>query len=223
MENYTLGLALFDYLPVIAAGFGLYLICKYCAGLANYSGIWIILVPAIALIGGTLKASWKLVWAIEHVNYGWMSDQLFFFLASAYVLMAVLVVRSLRAAAHGSSLANNWWVLPVQIIVVMLAGVFYLKASTDGRTWNFLLLAVLSIANLVFLIALMIHARKVRVTPALIAFGLNLVLSYALVGLARMEQTAELQWIEEFVNLANNSLVAIGAWLLIKAARSRTT
>ena len=43
------------------------------------------------------------------------------------------------------------------------------------------------------------------------------------VGLARMEQTAELQWIEEFVNLANNSLLAIGAWLLIKAARSRTT
>ena len=42
MENYTLGLALFDYLPVIAAGFGLYFICKYCAGLASYSGLWII-------------------------------------------------------------------------------------------------------------------------------------------------------------------------------------
>jgi len=219
MENYTIGLALFDYLPVIAAGFGLYLICKYCAGLANYNGIWIVLIPVIALTGGTLKASWKLVWAVQHVNYTWMSDQLFFFLASAYVLMAVLVVRSLQAAANGNNLPKNWWVLPVQVIVVMLAGAFYLKTSTDGRTWNFLLLAVLSIANLVFLLSLMLHAKKVGVYPALIAFGLNLVLSYSLVGLARMEQTAELQWIEEFMNLANNSLLAVGAWFLLRAQR----
>ena len=86
MENYTLGLALFDYLPVIAAGFGLYLICKYCAQRGGYKGIWIVAIPAIALTGGALKASWKLIWAIQHVNYTWMSDQLFFFLSSAYVL-----------------------------------------------------------------------------------------------------------------------------------------
>ena len=49
---------------------------------------------------------------------------------------------------------------------------------------------------------------------------MNLVLSYVLVALARIpEQTAELQWIEEFFNLANNSMLAVGAWLLIRARR----
>ena len=216
MENYTLGLALFDYLPVIAAGFGLYLICKYCAGLGRYDGPWVVIIPAIALMGGTLKASWKLIWALQHVNYEWMSDQLFFFLASAYVLMAVLAVRSLRASARGEALASNWWWLPVQIIVVMLAGAFFLKTTTDGRTWAILLLAVLSLANLVFLLVLIGHAFKVGSRAAMAAFAANLVLSYVLVGLARMEQTAELQWIEEILNLANNSLLAVGAWALIK-------
>ncbi|MDH3621509.1 MAG: hypothetical protein OER91_11480 [Gammaproteobacteria bacterium] len=219
MENYTLGLALFDYLPVIAAGFGLYLICKYCAGLAGYEGIWIILIPIIALTGGVLKASWKLIWALEQVNYSWMSDQLFFFLASAYVLMAVLVVRSLRAAAQNRSLASRWWLLPLQIIVVMLAGAFYLKTTADGRAWSVLLLAMLSLANLVFLLTLVGHSWKKANWLAVAAFVSNLVLSYTLVGLARMDQTAQLQWIEEFLNLANNSLLAIGAWSLIRGAR----
>lgn len=217
MENYTLGLALFDYLPVIAAGFGLYLICKYCAGLADYDGYWIVIIPLVALTGGTLKASWKLIWALEHVSYQWMSDQLFFFLASAYVFMAALVVKSLRAAGAGRELATYWWLLPLQVVVVVLAAAFYLKTSTDGRTWNFLLLAVLSIANLVFLLTLVGHAWKRANWMAVGAFVGNLVLSYSLVGLARMEQTAELQWIEEFLNLINNSLLAVGAWLLLRA------
>jgi peptidoglycan/LPS O-acetylase OafA/YrhL len=220
MENYTLGLALFDYLPVIAAGFGLYLICKYCAGLADYDGYWIVLIPLVALTGGALKASWKLVWVVQRTNYEWMSDQLFFFLASAYVLMAALVVRSLRAAAQGKSLPPRWYLLPLQVIVVMLAGAFYLKTTTDGRTWSILLLAVLSLANLVFLLTLVRHSWQRSNWLALGAFVGNLVLSYTLVGLARMEQTAQLQWIEEFLNLANNSLLAVGAWSLIRRSAS---
>ena len=223
MENYTLGLALFDYLPVIAAGFGLYFICKYCAGLANYDGFWIIAIPAIALTGGALKASWKLVWALQQINVAWMSDQLFFFLASAYVLMAALVVRSLRAAERGDTLAGNWWALPIQVIAVIIIGALYLKTTTDGRTWSILLLATLSIANLVFLVTLIVHAWRQTAWVAFSAFLGNFVLSYVLVGLARMEQTAELQWIEEFLNLVNNSLLAVGAWSLIRRASCLTT
>ena len=56
--------------------------------------------------------------------------------------------------------------------------------------------------------------------PNIGAFLGNFALSYVLVGLARMEQTAELQWIEEFLNLANNSLLAVGAWSLIRRHRA---
>jgi hypothetical protein len=214
MENYTLGLALFDYLPVIAAGVGLYLVCRYFARLAQYDGPWVVLMPLIAVTGGTIKASWKLIWALQQVNYTWMSDQLFFFLASGYVLMAMFVMRSQRAANRGEALAANWWQLPVLLVIALVAAAFYLMAG-GGRGWVGLLLATLSVANLVFLVTLIVHAAKRGNRVAAFAFAASLTLGYVLVGLARMEQTAELQWIEEIINLFNNSLLAFGAWRLI--------
>lgn len=220
MENYTLGLALFDYLPVIAAGFGLYLICKYCARLGNYQGSWIIAIPVVALIGGTLKASWKLIYAINGVDHRWMSDQLFFFLASAYVLMAVFVIKTLRSNKQGDNLSDNWWRGALIAVVLVVGLALYLKTSVDGRAWSILLLATLSLANLAFLLTLVSHAWRRRNWSAASVFVVNLALSYILVGLARMDQTAQLQWIEEFLNLANNSLLAVGAWSLNKGLAS---
>lgn len=219
MEDYTLGLALFDYLPVIAAGVGLYLVCRYFAALAQYDGPWVVLMPLIAVTGGTLKASWKLIWALQQVNYTWMTDQLFFFLASAYVLMAFFVIRCRRAAGRGEALAANWWQVPVLLVAVLVAVAFYLMAG-GGRAWVGLLLATLSIANLVFLVTLIVHAARQGNRVAAAAFAASLTLGYVLVGLARMEQTAELQWIEEIVNLFNNSLLAYGAWRLTDRAES---
>lgn len=220
MENYTLSLALFDYLPVIAAGFGLYLICKYCGGIANYSGAWVVIIPMIALIGGVLKASWKLIYALDGSNYGWMSDQLFFFLAPAYIFMAFFVFAALRAGKRGADLSHGWWPVPLVIVLAVLAAAFYLKFDTSGRLWALLLLAALSIANLVFLLTLIGHSWRRRNWVAVGAFVLNIGLSYTLVGLARLEQTAELQWTEEILNLANNSLLAVGAWSLIRGSVS---
>lgn len=216
MENYTLGLALFDYLPVIAAGFGLYMICKYCALLGNYDGPWIVVIPAIALIGGSLKASWKLVWALDQVNQEWMSDQLFFFLATAYLLMAAFVYFNLRANRKGRVLDADWWYGPIVAVVIAIGLAIYLKLNIEGRTWSFLLLATLSLANLVFLLMLVGHAWRRGCSVAVAAFAGNLILSYTLVYLARVEQTAELQWIEQSLNLVSNSLLAVGAWALLK-------
>lgn len=220
MENYTLGLALFDYLPVIAAGFGLYLICKYCASLTDYTSRWIVAIPAIALTGGVLKASWKLTYALNGVDYRWMSEQLFFFLTASYLLMATLVLTSMKAGHKGELLNKNWWYSPAVIAVIVLVTAQYLKLNTDSRLWSVMLLAALSLANLTMLLALIGHSIRKRNWYASAAFAMNLVLSYVLVALARIpEQTAELQWIEEFFNLGNNSMLAVGAWLLIRARK----
>ncbi len=222
MENYTLGLALFDYLPVIAAGFGLYLTCRYFATLGRYEGFWIVAIPAIALTGGALKASWKLVWALQQVNVEWMSDQLFYFLASAYVLMTTFVIANLRAVRKDRPLAAYWWPAPVVVIAIVVCLSLYLKATVDSRAWSILLLSTLSLANLAFLVTIISHAWKQRNRLAMWSFIGNFALSYVLVGLARMEQTATLQWIEEGLNLLSNSLLAVGAWLLITAHKGKS-
>ena len=220
MEGYTLSLALFDYLPVFAGGIGLYLVCRHCAGLARYDGPWIAFIPLVALAGGGLKATWKLVLAVQGVDVLWMSDQLFFFLAGAYVPLAFLVVRSLRAARRGASLPAGWWRLPVLIAAAALAGAYYLKTTTDGRAWSALLIAVVALASLAMLLALIVHAFARGDRLAAGAFAASLVVSYVLVGLSRMEQTAQLQWMEQSVNLAGNCLLAAGAWRLMRRPAS---
>lgn len=216
MEQYTVGLALFDYLPVAAGGIGLYLVCRYCAGRANYSGPWIALIPLVALTGGAFKATWKLILAARSIDLAWMSDQLMFLLASAYVLMAVFVVRSLRAARNASDLPAGWWRMPAIASAAAVAGALVLMRTADGRAWAVLLVAVVAAASLVLLLALAGHALASGDRPAAAAFAASLALSYVLVGFSQMEQTVPLQWTEQSVNLAANCLLACGAWRLLR-------
>ena len=215
MEGYTLSLALFDYLPVIAGGIALYLVCRHCAGVARYGGPWTALIPLIALTGGAFKATWKLILATRGLDLQWMSDLLFFFLAGAYVPLAFLVVGSLRTARHGGTLADGWWRMPALLAAAAAAVAHYLKTTTDGRAWSALLIAVVALASLAMLLALIGHAFARGDWLAAGAFGASLLLSCVLVGLSRMEQTAELQWMEQSVNLAGNGLLAAGAWRLM--------
>ena len=222
MERYTLGLALFDYLPVIAAAIGLYLICRYCSLVGRQQGAWIIMVPLVAVTGGFLKATWKLIVVVTGVNIQWMSDQLFFFIASGYLLMASLVVMSLRAHGRNEQLAATWWRAPLIAVVVVVTVALALAFSVSSRSWAFLLLGVMSLANLVFSIRLIAHSIGQSKWLATLGFSLNLVLAYVLVGLARIpEQTLELQWAEEILNLAATSSLALAAWYMIRTSEQR--
>jgi len=223
MERYTLSLALFDYLPVIAGGLGMYFVCRYASSVGRRTGLWVILVPLIVFAGGFMKASWKTIVVVTGEHFEWMSDQLFFFLASGYILVASLVVLSLRAARNNAVLSANWWRIPAVIVAIVIAGALYLRLATDGRTWNFMLLGVLSIANLVLYVSLITHSLKGRNWLAGAGFLASLTLGYVLVGLARLpDQTLELQWIEEWLNFFSNTILALSAWCLIRMrAQSR--
>ena len=217
MERYTLGLALFDYLPVIAAAIGLTLVCQYCALVGRQRGAWIYLVPLVAVTGGALKATWKLIVVTTGTNIQWMSDQLFFFIASGYVLMASLVVMAFRAHAKGEQLSASWWRGPLLMAAAVVATALVLANTSESRGWAFLLLGVMSIANLVFSIRLIAHSVGQRKWLAVLGFSMNLILAYVLVGLARIpEQTLELQWAEEILNFISTSALALAAWYLVR-------
>ena len=219
IEDYTIGLALFDYLPVIVAGIGLHLVCRYAAQALAFENVWTLIIPAIAVTGGGLKATWKLIVVTRDTSIQWMSDQLFFFIAAAYLLLAALVILGLRARAAGKPLPPRWWQVPVALAVLVVVAALYLNMTSPGRTWSFLLLGVMSLSNLVFSLRLIGHAFARRNWPAVAGFVLNLCLSWVLVGLARIpEQTASLQWIEEILNLAAVSFLAAAAWSLIHRA-----
>ena len=214
--DYTVSLALFDYLPVLVAGVGLHLVCRYALN-AGFENRWTIIIPLLAVTGGMLKASWKLNVAVTGNDIAWMSDSLFFFIAASYLLLAVGVIRGLRARATGATLPVCWWRWPFVVVVLVTLVALGLKISSPERHWSLLLLIVMSTSNLVFSIRLIAHSVALRQWVAVAGFGLNLVLTYVLVGLARIpEQTVQLQWIEEFTNLFSNSFLAVAAYSLVR-------
>ncbi len=222
MEDYTLSLALFDFLPVIVAAIGFFMICRYCAIVGHSTGAWVIAIPLLAVTGGFLKASWKTIVAVTGINIQWMSDQLFFFLASSYVLMATLVIRSLAAEKKGRPLRDNWWHIPAVGAAAIVATALLLKQSYEERYWSFLLLGVLSICNLVFAVRLIAHSFVRRNWLSGSLFVVNLLVAYTLVGLARIpEQTVRLQWYEQTLNLLATTAFAVAAWHLLKRANAR--
>jgi len=219
--DYTVSLALFDYLPVIAAGFGLHFICRYVLD-AGFENRWTIIIPLLAVTGGLLKASWKLNVAVTGENVVWMSDQLFFFIAASYLLLAFAVVQGLRARNRGEQLRDCWWRWPVVLVLIITLTAIALKTRPD-RTWALVLLIVMSTSNLVFALRLIGHSVAIRNWMAVAGFSINLVLTYVLVGLARIpEQTVQLQWIEQSVNFVSNTCLALAAYLLFKRAHAIT-
>ena len=217
MDRYTLSLALFDFLPVAAGGLGMFFVCRYCSIVGQRIGAWVFLVPLLIFSGGMLKASWKTIVVVTGINFQWMSDALFFCLAPGYVLVASLVVVTFRAESRGNPLAQQWWRLPLIVAVAIVLIAISMRLSMEGRSWNFALLGVLSIANLVLFVRLIMHSAGRRNWLSSIGFLLSLVLGYILVGLARIEdQTLELQWIEEWLNFTSNSILALSAWYLIQ-------
>lgn len=221
MEHYTLSLALFDYLPVTAAAIGFFLICRYCAIAGHSTGAWVVFIPLLAVTGGLLKASWKVIVVVAGVDIQWMSDQLFFFLASSYVLLASIVMMSLGAERKGHALRHDWWKIPALLALGIVATAFLLKRGFDNRYWAFLLLGVLSICNLVFAGRLILHSFARRNWLSGVLFLVNLVVAYTLVALARLpQQDLQLQWIEEILNLFAASAFAVAAWHLLKKANA---
>ena len=146
-----------------------------------------------------------------------MSDSLFFFIAASYLLLAVAVIRGLHAKTSDKTLPECWWRWPFVAVVLVTVVAAGLKVGSPERHWSLLLLIVMSTSNLVFSIRLIAHSVALRQWFAVAGFGLNLALTYVLVGLARIpEQTVQLQWIEEFTNLLSNSFLAVAAFSLVR-------
>ena len=220
MADYTVGLALFDYLPVLAAGVGLVLICRYCALAGQINPRWLMVIAGVVILAGLLKATWKLIWVVTAKDIGWMSDQLFFLLSSGYVLLAATVLICFRSARRGVPANPAAWLAPVLLTVAVVAIAIALKILYAERYWAFVLLGILALSNLVFGIRLIMHARARGNIPAMLGFAVNLILAFVLVGLARIpQQTLALQWLEESLNLASNCCLALAAWFLSKMDR----
>jgi len=198
--EYTISLALVDFLPVIFTTVGFYFLYKMVTHVDATQGKVFLVGAVLTVIGGFLKATWKLNIAASGNDIRWMDDGMFAWMAVGYTLIFWSIWQTVRTVQGKKAL--NSWIVPTVLSALTLAGAYYLYTSMpESRSWKFTLLGVMSLASIFTSVLLIIFAFRQKLSLAGALFVVNLIVIFLMNGLARMpEQTIALQWIEESIN-----------------------
>ena len=200
--EYTLSLALVDFLPVAFTAIGLYFIYRMVKHISVTQGNVALLGVILTIAGGFFKAVWKTFMASSGgaIDINWMENGLFVWMAPGYTLLLWSVWQTVRTVQGKKTF--HTWIPPVVFIVLMFAGSYYLFASSPASpAWERVLLSVMVLATVVTGILLIVFGFRQKLPLAGWLFIINLVGIFLLNGLARMDtQTIALQWTEESIN-----------------------
>ena len=216
--EYTLSLALIDFLPVIFTAIGFFFLYRMITHVNTAQGKVAMLGAVLVVAGGFFKAIWKLISASSGADINWMENGLFVWMAPGYVLLAWSVWQTVRTVQ--SKKIFNVWVAPVSIAMLTLGFAFYLSSSHSDK-WKLVLLIVMVLATIITSILLITFAFRGKMTLAGALFIINLICVFLLSGMARIpEQTITLQWIEESINAISWLCFAIAAKKVYEYART---
>lgn len=216
MQNYSVGVALFDFLPVLISALGLHFLARAIATrhppLATVARAAALLIP----FGGFCKASWKLIVATQGEHIDWLENLLFIAMAPGFIAMSYSLFhakRSWRAGAaeqpHYAPLRLLLW-LALPLLIAAVAAVL----RPESRLWFFCLLGATTIANTALIAHAIAACRWSGLGWPQACFVYNFVATLALSGLSRLPPGEATAWIQEAVNTSAQAALALGAWRL---------
>lgn len=218
--DFPLTLAIQNYMPVVFSALGLFWIARMinrtdaAASRLAFVGVGLI------VLAGALKAAWKLVMSLSRIDVPLFSQALFPLIAPGFTLVAWALFAS-GGARSPVRRGIGLWLPPVAVSVVVLGLALLLALTQPGRTWVFVLIGASTAAN-VALAALLIR-RAWRQSNVLAAglFALNLVITFALSGIAGMpNKPLEVHWVEQIISTISNAGFAWAAWMVAHAQPS---
>ena len=215
MEDYSLGLALFDYLPVLLSAVGLYLLINLLARALPESRTLLLLGFTLVIAGGLSKATWKLIWVLTQVDIAVLDSLLFICMAPGMVLLAMHTASAGVRWRDGTGAVHPGRNSLVVIVPALAAAGALAASQPDGRAWFFLLLAASSLSNIVMTLLLvrLSWGWEQRLTAGI--FLLSMLLTFSLSWLARISAgSAPLQWLAEVINLLATGTFALAVWRL---------
>lgn len=201
--NFTpsLGMALFDFVPVI-----LFLIGSFYFGSFvkrnNSIFVFIMFVVGIAIanFAGFCKASWKLILALGGANIAWMDDLQFLFLGiglSLVFIAAFIIMRKRKTTQKSSALAA-------------------IMFTVKGTNLFYYLLTLVVASTIGYLSCLIIIAKKLKVHISVvlyITYGVISIMMGALSGSGEMEMV---NWIAQTINTVGMCALLIAHFNLNK-------
>lgn len=219
--EYTISLALIDFLPIIFTAFGMYYVARMVTHLGHTQGQMAMLGAVLIILGGTLKAVWKTINAATHgaVDINWMEESLFVFMAPGFIFLAFAIWAGVRTMLGRK--VSDVWLVPTIIVLAMMAGSAYLGITRpEEPTWKRVLLGMMVLANLVSTVLLVVFAFREKMPAMGVLFILNFVGVLILNSLARIPvQTISLQWIEEGINTVTWLMFAFAAFKVYEFTR----
>lgn len=199
MSAYPPALAAEDFVPVALTALGVALLRRRHP-----------LVPAAAALivaGGSAKAAWKLIVALDGPDLPWLQGALFPLLATGFTVLAFALSRESARPPHPAAFA----VPPAAALAAAAA----LRDTWPAMVWTIIAVTVAAVL-------LLRSAARAGDPLAATLFGLWLAGQYLLGPMAaRAEQSIALQWVEQSCNTIAQAAFAFAAWRLAATARTR--
>lgn len=215
--TYSLGLALFDFVPVFLTGVALWFLAQLVIRRApDYSEL-AITGTLLVVLSGTLKATWKLIAATTGEEILLLSELMFPLMAPGFVLMAFAIWATLRHNA-GKTVPAHLTRIALGIIVVVFAWATLRtigQAIPRGYFFPFLLMA--SIANVGLSILLIGAAVRRRQWLIGLLFFVNIGMVFALQPIAAMpDKSIAIHWFEQTLTSGGAAAFALASWLFLR-------
>lgn len=219
LEEYTVIMALQDYLPVILSSIGLMFLARMVARIDPESGRLAYLGWFLITLGGVSKATWKLIMAASQsqTNLVWMDDSLFLLMGPGFLCMGFAIWYAQRRMQEKQRpFFKNVFIVPVVINLIFVAlAVFMSLKQPTSRVPFFILLGLTTIAN--FVTSGLVIRQGWQLGSKLIAllFAFNLLAILMLTGMARIDpQTIPLEWTAQITNTFSNAAFAFASYKL---------
>jgi hypothetical protein len=194
--EYTIGLALLDFLPIFAFLVGAYFLVRIVL-LARGKPCARMMMAGTLLVfaGGFFKAGWKLLYTLEIADIHILSEIQFILLAPGFFAMLVAVILLTRSMQNRPG-----------------SGVMAIA------TWKIPFLAVMTLCSLGAQGILTYISFRKQAGIAGAMFIVSVICMLGMSGLASgSEQTVIIQWLEEGINSVGQISFAFGSFLLYRA------
>ncbi|WP_129674437.1 hypothetical protein [Candidatus Chloroploca sp. Khr17] len=209
-DQYTVMLALQDYMTVIFSAIGLIILTRMMMQMDRSIGRMATIGAILIVLGGLLKASGKLIISATGTEIGWMYHGLFPMIAPGFTIFGWSLYQVRRMLREQPPLKRPWM---VPAIVIGLFAVFSVVIGQAGGPWRVPLILLASIGNIGMLVMLMLAAwgRKMWTTGALFLTTMLVVLLMS--QMANMTfNTIAMVWFEQISQSIAQALFALGAW-----------
>lgn len=212
MPNFSIAVAVLDFVPVLASATGYALLAD---GVARRRPEWAACAwaaTAMIVTGGLCKASWKLLESVDRHPPAWLGDCLLPLIAPGLILFNhILGVALDRPVPKQGNPSSARWLTALLAVGALASGASWASgaSATAGRVG---LLATAIVASTVLIARCARAAFRSGLPVAACGFAFNGLALYGLGALSRLAPGNRAAWWQESVNLSAQAALLFAAW-----------